>query len=99
MHPGEELRNAVGARRWLLCAGAVALLSAAAIILTLLATRVAAPLLLTHYDRFPQLAHVPKRTTDVRGAAADPVNIALVGSAAAVAGALQHAGWTQAVAE
>jgi hypothetical protein len=40
---------------------------------------------------------VPKRTTDVRGAAADPVNIALVGSATEVTGALHRAGWTQAV--
>ena len=79
-----------------IAAGVIALLAASAVGATLLATHVVGPRLLAHYDRFPALASAPKRTTNVRGVAGDPVNVALVGSADEVNDALGRAGWTRA---
>jgi len=57
---------------------------------------VIAPMLLTHYEHNPALAHAPKRTLDRKGDPADPVNVALVGSAQEVAAAFAAAGWVRA---
>jgi hypothetical protein len=62
----------------------------------LLLTHVAAPRLFTHYDHNPALAAVPKRTQTRRGREADPVNLALVGTADEVAAAFAKAGWDRA---
>lgn len=59
-------------------------------------THVVAPLILTHDEHFPALAHVPKRTMNARHAAADPVNIALIGTLAEITTALQRARWARA---
>jgi hypothetical protein len=63
-----------------------------------LLTHVAAPRLLTHYEALPALAQVPKRTTNARGIAGDPINIALVGSASEASEAFRRGGWTPAEA-
>lgn len=52
-----------------------------------------APLLLSHYERFPALASVPKRAADLKGRKADPVNVAVVGTDSEVAAAFARAGW------
>lgn len=59
-------------------------------------THVVAPRLLTHYEQFPALAGVPKRTSNAKGAAADPVNIAFVGTLAEITTALQQVHWARA---
>lgn len=61
-----------------------------------LLTHVVAPRYLTHYERFPALADAPKRATNATGHAADPINIALVGTAAEISTALRAAGWSAA---
>jgi hypothetical protein len=61
-----------------------------------LLTHVVAPLLFRHYEHNPALAHVPTRTHDRSGNPADPVNIALVGTAAEIREAFAKAGWAQA---
>jgi hypothetical protein len=72
--------------------GAVALVAGSVALLT----HVAAPLLFTHYDHNPALAAVPKRTRTRRGRDADPVNLAVVGTAEEVAAAFARAGWARA---
>lgn len=57
------------------------------------ATHVIAPRLFTHYEYASELAPLPKRTTDVRGRTADPVNVAMVGTAAELRTAMRLAGW------
>lgn len=59
-------------------------------------THVVAPRVLTHYERFPALAGIPKRTLDAAHTPADPINVALVGTLAEVTTALRLAGWTRA---
>jgi LssY C-terminus len=59
-------------------------------------THVASPRLFSHYDHNPALAAVPKRTRTRRGREADPVNLALVGTAGEIAAAFGKAGWTRA---
>jgi hypothetical protein len=58
-----------------------------------LATHVIAPRFLTHFERAPELASLPKRTVDGDGRAADPINVALVGSRAELLTAMRMAGW------
>jgi hypothetical protein len=55
-----------------------------------------APVPFHHYDHNPSLATVPKRTVDRSGHLADPVNVAVVGTAAEVHEAFARAGWAQA---
>jgi len=55
-----------------------------------------APRLFTHYEHNPALAGVPKRTQTRSGVAGDPVNVALVGTAAEVDTAFARAGWARA---
>ncbi len=62
----------------------------------MLLTHVVAPLLLTHYERNPALETVPKRTRTRHGFEADPVNVALVGTAEEVGTAFAKAGWSRA---
>lgn len=57
------------------------------------ATHTLAPRYLTHYEHAPELAALPKRTTDGDGRAADPINIAIVGSRAELLTAMRLAGW------
>lgn len=59
-------------------------------------THLVGPRLLTHYDGFPALAATPKRATNARGAPADPLNVALVGTEAEVREAFRRAGWSEA---
>lgn len=59
-------------------------------------THVVAPLVFTHYEHNPALASVPKCTRTRRGREADPVNVALVGTADEVAAAFAKAGWSRA---
>ena len=61
-----------------------------------LLTHVVAPRFLTHYERFPALADAPTRSANASGHAADPVNIAFVGTAAEISTALRAAGWSAA---
>lgn len=61
-----------------------------------LMTHVVGPRLLTHFGALPALESVPKRTTNARGAAADPLNVALVGTETEVREALRRAGWREA---
>lgn len=67
-----------------------------AIALARFTTHMLAPRLLTHYDRFPELAATPKRAVNARGLVADPLNVALVGSGAEVTEAFRRAGWSEA---
>jgi LssY C-terminus len=76
-------------RRAALAALALALLALA----IYLATHVVAPRFLTHFDRAPELASLPKRTIDGDGRAADPINLAIVGSRAELLTAMRLAGW------
>ena len=55
-----------------------------------------APVAFHHYEHNPSLARVPKRTVDRSGHLADPVNVAIVGTAAEVHQAFARAGWAQA---
>jgi hypothetical protein len=55
-----------------------------------------APLVFAHYEHNPGLARVPKRTHDRRGHPGDPVNVALVGTAAEVQAAFARARWARA---
>lgn len=59
-------------------------------------THVVAPRLLTHFEHFPALATVPKRTANAKGDAADPVNVAVVGTATELAAAMQRIRWSAA---
>lgn len=61
-----------------------------------LMTHVVGPRLLTHYDPFPALASMPKRATNAKGAVADPLNVALVGTESEVREAFRRAGWSEA---
>jgi hypothetical protein len=59
-------------------------------------THVVAPRLFTHYEHFPALAGVPKRTLSAKRAFADPVNVALVGTDSEITTAMRRAGWVRA---
>ena len=58
-----------------------------------LATHVVAPRFLTHFEHSPELASLPKRTIDGDGRAADPINVAVVGSRAELLTAMRLSGW------
>ena len=62
----------------------------------LLVTHVIGPRLLTHYERLPALAAMPKQTHSAMGTAADPVNVALVGTADELRTAMHLARWAPA---
>src|SRR5438105_9740872 len=83
-------------RHWIAALALKAALVVGGVAASALVTRVVAPRLLTHYDRFPALATTPKRAVNGRGLPADPINVALVGSRAEVTEALRRAGWTAA---
>ncbi len=58
-----------------------------------LATHAIAPRLLTHYEYAPELAQLPKLTTNARGRAADPINVALIATDKELRDAMHLAGW------
>ena len=91
-----EIELSSDRRRWLFAIVVAAALALAAVALIELMTHVAGPALLTHYESFPALATVPKRAVDARGAVADPVNFAFVGTKDEIRNALHDAGWTDA---
>ncbi|GAC1480615.1 MAG: hypothetical protein NVS1B4_25830 [Gemmatimonadaceae bacterium] len=84
-----------GRRTALIAVGVIAVLGGGIALLLRFATHVLAPRLLAHYEHNPALAHVPKRTTNAKGVAADPVNVAIVGSRDEVATAFRAAGWVE----
>jgi len=59
-------------------------------------TNVVAPRVLKHYEHFPALAALPKVTLNSKGAAADPINVALVGTETEISNALGSVGWRSA---
>jgi len=72
-------------------------IAAIAVGLVTFTTHVIGPVLFTHYDHFPALAQIPKRTVNVRGYAGDPINVAIVASSdSELAAAFRRAGWTEA---
>jgi hypothetical protein len=69
----------------------------AAIGVVTLTTHVIGPLLFTHFERFPALRNVPKRSRNARNVDGDPINVAVVaGSDAELALAFRRAGWVEA---
>lgn len=69
----------------------------AAVALVTLATHVIGPLLFTHYERFPALRDVPKRSRNARNVEGDPINVAIVaGSDSELTLAFRRAGWVEA---
>jgi hypothetical protein len=77
---------------------AITLLIAVAVIVVGVALfdHVIAPMLFTHYEHNPTFVRLPKRTLDRKKNRADPVNVALVGTAEEVLTAFARAGWSQA---
>ncbi len=62
-----------------------------------LATHVMGPVLFTHFERFPALESVPKRSRNARNIEGDPINVAIVaGSDSELVVAFQRAGWVEA---
>jgi LssY C-terminus len=62
-----------------------------------LATHVMGPALFTHYEQFPALENVPKRSRNARNVEGDPINVAIVaGSDSELVVAFQRAGWVEA---
>lgn len=59
----------------------------------LLASRTIAPSFVAHYEYAPELARLPKRTTNARGYSGDPINVGMVGSLDELRTAMQMAGW------
>ncbi len=72
----------------------IVVLAAVAAGLVFTTTHWLAPRLLTHYEHAPELQMVPRRSVSARGVAADPINVALVGSRDEVIRAMRSAGWT-----
>ena len=56
----------------------------------------AAPRALRHYEHFPALENIPKLSVNSKGSAADPINVALIGTDAEIGNALRAAGWVAA---
>ncbi len=52
-----------------------------------------APMLLTHYEHAPELAPLPKVTTNAKHRTGDPINFAIVGSLPEIEQAMHAAGW------
>jgi LssY C-terminus len=69
---------------------------AVGVVATVVFTHVVAPMLFTHDDHDAVLSAIPKRTYDRAGHAGDPVNVAVVGTAAEVRAAFARAGWVEA---
>ncbi len=63
------------------------------IVLVYAATHWLAPRLFTHFDHAPELAALPKRTTNRHHTKADPINFAAVGSEGELTAAMRAAGW------
>lgn len=74
-----------------IAASALALLM---VVLVTTFTHVIAPRLFSHYERLPSMASAPRVTTTKKGAMADPVNVALVGTGEEIERAFKAAGWT-----
>lgn len=71
--------------------------SAVVVIATLtLITHEIAPHFLSHYERFPALMHTPTRTMDAKHHAADPLNVAIVGTGEELEQACRAANWAPA---
>ena len=82
---------------WIEVLIASAVLAALAVGVVTFGTHVVGPVLFTHYDRFPDLANVPKLTRSEKGVDGDPVNVAIVaGSDSELSTAFQRAGWVEA---
>jgi hypothetical protein len=77
---------------------AITLLAAVAVVLVSLELfdQVIAPMAFAHYEHNPTFARLPTRTLDRGKNRADPVNVALVGTAEEVATAFAKAGWSRA---
>ena len=84
--------------RWptvLLIASLVVVLAVVGVVT--LATHVMGPMLFTHFERFPALQSVPKRSRNARNIEGDPINVAIVaGSDSELVVAFQRAGWVEA---
>jgi hypothetical protein len=82
-------------RKRFLSSWALAVVGIAGLVITgvTFLTHVVAPKVLTHYDLFPALASVPKRTVNAKGAEADPVNVAVVGTPDEIKTAFHAARW------
>ena len=83
-------------RTWLEVFVAATVLAIVLVGVVFFLTHFVAPRLLTHYEHFPALADAPKRTRNEKGALADPVNMAFVGSQAEIAQALRLVQWVPA---
>lgn len=84
-------------RLWIEALVGSAVVAAIAIGVVTFATHVVGPALFTHYDRFRELANVPKLTRNRKGADGDPVNIAIVANSdSELSTAFRRAGWVEA---
>ncbi len=92
--PEQPVTEARQPRSIFVLVAVVLIVCAVAVGVVTFATHVVAPRLLTHYDRFPALATVPKRTVNAKGVAGDPINVAIVGSDSEIVRAFLRAGWT-----
>ena len=72
---------------------AAALGAVAVIVLVYAATHWIAPQLFTHFDHAPELAALPKRTTNASHRKGDPINVAAVGTESELTAAMHAAGW------
>ena len=92
----EQRGSTGGVPRWVI-GGAIAVVVALSLIGAIaLVTHIVGPHLVSHYDAFPAMAGAPKRAVSEKGAPADPLNVALVGSEAEVEEAFRRAGWVAA---
>ncbi|MDQ2889710.1 MAG: LssY C-terminal domain-containing protein [Gemmatimonadota bacterium] len=74
----------------------IALATSAVVVIALVytATHLLAPALFTHFEHAPELAAMPKRTTNAKHVKGDPVNLAAVGTLEELTAAMRAAGWT-----
>ena len=93
MRNGEDHGKSVRERTWLEVTRAAVVLAVLLVVGVRTLTHIVLPPLLSHYGPFPALAGAPKRTMGPKGVAADPVNIALVGTANEVQSAMRAARW------
>jgi hypothetical protein len=71
-------------------------IAALCVVVVLTLSRLVGPRLLRHYERFPEMAAMPKLTATAKGTPADPLNIALVGNLEELRAAMRLIGWVQA---
>ena len=84
-------------RRWIEVLIASAVLAVAGVGVVTVLTHVVGPRLFTHYERFPALAQVPKRSVNAKGVEGDPINVAIVATSdSALSDAMRRAGWVEA---